>query len=472
MKIIKFLFLGLFSITFMSYLILAGFLYFNEQKSEKLLSSHESTLNRIQSPHKIELIDDGLASFKRRLDLIDSAKESIELEFFIYELDLTARLISDKLVAKAKEGVKVRLLVDFSAPVFKLKPQYANFLKKNGVEVKYYNTSSLLELVAVQHRNHRKFLIIDGEYALTGGRNIANDYFNLSEHYNFLDSDILINGPIVSNIRNSFNLYWSSEFTENPESYNGSSTELDQLIKNLENDRKLYQDLEKQKETLYSSIHKTVCNDITFVTDFPGVTKDKRQTFIAIAQALKETKRKVLAESPYFVIRHGGLKVLEDLSQQNVKVDVLTNGLYSTDAYYTVSALSFSIDELVKTNLSLHAYNGNVPGHFSSPLYPTSKRWGIHSKRAVIDDNTVMIGTYNIDPRSANLNSEVVFICHDGVELASLLTESIKSRIAQSDLILSDGKVQEGSLILKAPLVQKLKYLLAMPLTYFFDFLL
>jgi len=464
--------LGLFGITVLSYLVLAGFLYLNEQKAEEILSSHESTLVRIQSPHKIELIDDGLASFKRRLDLIDSAKESIELEFFIYELDLAARLISDKLVSKANQGVKVRLMVDFSAPVFKLKPQYANFLKKNGVEVKYYNTSSLLELVAVQHRNHRKFLIIDGKYALTGGRNVANDYFNLSSHYSFLDSDILIDGPIVSNIRSSFNLYWNSEYTVSPETFDGETPELDKLINNLGNDRKLYQDLEGQKETLYSSIHKTVCNDLTFVMDFPGVTKDKRQTFKAIAQALQTTKSKVLAESPYFVILHGGLKVLEDLSRRDVKVDVLTNGLYSTDAYYTVSALSFSIDELVKTNLSLHAYNGNVPGHYSSRLYPTSKRWGIHSKRAVIDDKTVMIGTYNIDPRSANLNSEVVFICHEGVELASLLTESIRSRIAESDLILSDGKVHEGTLIKKAPFMQKLKYLLAMPLTFFFDFLL
>lgn len=253
-------------------------------------------MTRIQAPRKIELIDDGLACFERRIDLIESAKETIELEFFIYELDLAARLISDKLIEKAAEGVKVRLLVDFSAPVFKLKPQFANFIKQNSVDVRYYNTSSLLDLVAVQHRNHRKFLIVDGKYALTGGRNVANDYFNLSNHYNFLDSDILIEGPIVSNIKSSFNLYWTSEYSVEPEEHKGPSPELDSLIKNTENDRNLFEDIEKQKEALYS-----------------------------------------------------------------------------TDAYYTVSALAFSIDELLKTNLSLHAYNGSVPGHYSSSLHKTSE---------------------------------------------------------------------------------------------------
>ena len=115
---------------------------------------------------------------------------SIALEFFIYDVDEASRLLTQALIGKAREGVQVRILVDFSAPVFKLKPAYARLLGQAGVKVRYYNTSALYRLVSIQHRSHRKLLIIDEETVLTGGRNIANDYFDLSDHYNFLDSDL------------------------------------------------------------------------------------------------------------------------------------------------------------------------------------------------------------------------------------------------------------------------------------------
>src|SRR4029453_15393735 len=100
--------------------------------------------------------------------------------------------------------------VDFSAPVFKLKPAYARLLGEAGVKVRYYNTSAIYRLGSIQHRSHRKLLIIDEATVLTGGRNIANDYFDLSDHYNFLDSDLEVSGPIVKTVLESFDLYWNS----------------------------------------------------------------------------------------------------------------------------------------------------------------------------------------------------------------------------------------------------------------------
>jgi putative cardiolipin synthase len=102
--------------------------------------------------------------------------------------------------------VRVRILVDFSAPVFELKPAYARLLGEAGVKVRYYNTSAMYRLVSIQHRSHRKLLIIDGDTVLTGGRNIANDYFDLSDHYNFLDSDLEVSGPIVKSVLESFDV--------------------------------------------------------------------------------------------------------------------------------------------------------------------------------------------------------------------------------------------------------------------------
>src|SRR6476620_8879727 len=176
----------------------------------------ESLRAHSSAPHTIAHFDQGAASFHRRLELIASARKSIALEFFIYDVDDASRLLTQALIKRAREGVQVRILVDFSAPVFKLKPAYARLLGEAGVKVRYYNTTAIYRLVSIQHRSHRKLLIIDEATVLTGGRNIANDYFDLSDHYNFLDSDLEVTGPIVKSVLQSFDLYWNSPLAAEP----------------------------------------------------------------------------------------------------------------------------------------------------------------------------------------------------------------------------------------------------------------
>ena len=106
----------------------------------------ESLQTHSTAPHTLTHFDQGAASFHRRLELIQSAKTSIELEFFIYDVDDASRLLTQALMRKAREGVPVRILVDFSAPVFKLKPAYAKVLGEAGVKVRYYNTSTVFTI--------------------------------------------------------------------------------------------------------------------------------------------------------------------------------------------------------------------------------------------------------------------------------------------------------------------------------------
>src|SRR5947208_1661669 len=116
----------------------------------------EGLLAHSAAPHTLTHFDEGAASFQRRLELVASAKRSIALEFFIYAVDDASRLLTQALIRKAREGVQVRILVDFSAPVFQLKPAYARLLGEAGVKVRYYNTSALYRFVSIQHRSHRK----------------------------------------------------------------------------------------------------------------------------------------------------------------------------------------------------------------------------------------------------------------------------------------------------------------------------
>ena len=134
--------------------------------------------------NKVMFIDDGIAGLAMRVNMIRRAKKSIAVEYFIYNPDTAGRIITRELVAAAKRGVKVRVLLDKSKPVFKFNEYYAKELAPLGVEVRYYNAASLWRISSLQFRTHRKLIAIDDVEAITGGRNISDDYFDMSEHFN------------------------------------------------------------------------------------------------------------------------------------------------------------------------------------------------------------------------------------------------------------------------------------------------
>src|SRR5690349_17912900 len=175
-RILRRIVLGLLGLIIGVYLVMAIGLTVLEWIVRENPRIEKSLVADSTAPHAITHFDQGAASFNRRLELIAAAKQSIALEFFIYDVDDASRLLTQALMKKAREGVQVRILVDFSAPVFQLKPAYARLLGEAGVKVRYYNTSAVYRLISSQHRSHRKLLIIDEETVMTGGRNIANEY--------------------------------------------------------------------------------------------------------------------------------------------------------------------------------------------------------------------------------------------------------------------------------------------------------
>jgi cardiolipin synthase C len=400
---------------------------------------HEAIAARSTQPHQVALLDVGFDSLAERLRLIESARQSIELEFFIYEIDTASRLITQALARKAREGVKVRILVDFAMPVFKLAPAYVKTLEMAGVEVRYYNTAGIQRIFAAQHRTHRKLLAVDRERAIVGGRNIGDDYFDLSHQYNFLDSDLLIEGPIAGAITNSFELYWASDWVTRPSEINAEAQAPianDLLGKFSDAELALATELKR-----HTSEHTTsTCNDLQFVTDFPGSGVERRKVFLAIRELAEEARREITVESPYLVLREDGVAVVKNVTQKGVRVRFLTNSLNSTDAFYTVASLASNLQPLHMPNLEVWAYQGQPLARATRAS--ASMRWGVHAKRAVFDDDTVAVGTYNIDPRSANLNSELIVICRGNPALAQDMKASMQMRLDQSRPIV--GTPQAG----------------------------
>lgn len=454
-------------------LLYAAFIGIQEASERQWLGqapSHASIDVRSREPHPVALLDVGFDSLATRMKLIEGAQKSIELEFFIYEIDTASRLVTQALARKAREGVQVRLLVDFAMPVFKLAPHYAAALQEAGVEVRYYNTVGPARFFAANHRTHRKLLVVDRTAGIIGGRNIGNDYFDIGERYNFLDSDLLIRGPVVGAIADSFDLYWISDWVTQPKETANLGDSLSQpglLGPITAAEAALATEL--QQHTPQHSW--STCHDIHFVTDYPGSGVERRKVYQEITRLAQEAKQDIVIESPYLVLLEDGTAVLGTLAQRGVKLQFLTNSLYSTDAFYTVASLARGLGQLQMPRLEVWAYGGQPLAGATRPT--TAGRWGVHAKRAVFDDHTVAVGTYNIDPRSANLNSELMVVCRNNRELAASVRESIGARMAQSRAVV--GTSAPGgfdALVEGADRATLLKMRAITPFTHLLDILL
>lgn len=330
------------------YFIIAGGLLIMSKMAVMEGVDMKSTRGEFKSPHRFKILDHGIYSLKSRIEMIRRAEKSIELEFFIFDLDQTSRALMGELIKKAKEGVNVRILVDFSKPIFRLGPAYAKYLSEFGIEVRYYNTAPLYRLVSIQHRTHRKILVVDDKEAIVGGRNIADEYFDMDPVYNFLDSDVHVVGEVAKFIREGFDAYFDSKITHKPD-----------------------------------------------LNDVPEDTMTETINFM----------------------------------------------------------------------------NGDQSG--DQGLYMKEARWGVHAKRAVFDKKHTLVGTYNIDPRSANLNGELVIICKDSPELAEATLLSMEERLKVASQIIGEGEIKNmDALYSKAGFKTKVMMILMMPFSSLFQFLL
>lgn len=463
----------------LAYAVLISLIKYDELSSTVLKSEIPPLIKTSTKDHKLVLINSGLASLWKRIQLIQQAEKSIELEYFIYDLDTSSRLITQELIKKARQGVKVRVIVDFSLPVFKLNPFVAAFMKKSGIEVKYYNTTSIMNIWSTQHRSHRKLLVVDDKYVITGGRNIADDYFEISEHYNFFDTDLLIEGEIVSSIVESFNIYWNSPLAVSAHNLKTDFTDEEMsaalnYIDHEEKTEKLLSGVNVKGQELYEKSLNTHCKNITYATDHPGTGLAQRVVYDVLEKESQGAADNIWIESPYFVVQKEGLEHMRQLLGRNIKIKVLTNSLHSTDAYYTVSAMSSNLKNLFFSGMEIWTYGGRARN--SAELIDgqvTSSRWGLHSKRGVIDDKTSLIGTYNMDPRSANLNSELVVVCRDNPELAQAIKADIKSRLEDSHPVVKDGCIEcSKNLIKDADFLSIVKFFVFIPLAGQLQFLL
>ena len=343
--------------------------------------------------------------------MIERARESIEVESFVYDVDFSGKVFTQALLKRAREGVRVRVLVDG----FKrqLDDFYAHALAREGVEVRYYNNFRFPFLKRYNYRNHRKLLVVDGVEMLTGGRNISDMYFELGSQLNFLDRDIWVSSPLVAQTAlETFNHYWDSFVTERPAAVSSTSEpyrKAEKFLQLTESEQKKLKDLRafaRGQLAVEESSFRGTCEQLTFVTDSPylpymgyGHIPPRREVSSSLRNQTLAVEHSLHVESGYVVFNDAKEPLLDYLLDKKIQVSLLTNGFAATDWPIVSSAFHANAAYWIERGMQAFLYTGSAPPEQDFFLPETrSSRFGVHSKTFVFDEHSFFIGSYNLDP--------------------------------------------------------------------------
>jgi putative cardiolipin synthase len=390
------------------------------------------------------VLEKGEEALLARAWLADHAEKSIDIQYFIWSTDNIGILASESLLRAAERGVKVRVLVDdllIDAPPDAL---IALALHPN-IDVRIYNpkmtvgTSKVKRICnvvtglrSVNQRMHDKTALFDGMVGITGGRNMADEYFDYDHRYNFRDRDALVMGPVVTEMEESFARFWASP----------QATPVEKLLAG-----ELKRMTPERMKTIYAGLHayagkpenfapevresllnlprkfdgllrEMVWDDVRFLSDLPGKNEARHslggggRITAELAGLLRNAEKRVTIQSPYLVMPKGGLELFRGLVKKGVEVRIVTNSLAATDNLQAFSGYRKQRKAILKAGIRVYEFRPDPAiRRRLIERYPRLEKepptFAIHAKSMVIDGETLFVGTFNLDPRSANLNTEV-----------------------------------------------------------------
>jgi len=416
----------------------------------------------------VYVLDTGTEALLARAWLADHARASIEVQYFIWSTDNIGILASEALLRAAERGVKVRVIVDdllIDAPDKTL----LALAKHPGVDIRIYNpkhsvgtpTHKRVLNVAtnfrgVNQRMHDKTFIVDGKLAITGGRNMADEYFDYDHEYNFRDRDALLLGEAVKTMQASFERFWNSELCATVESrYDGLGLMKKNVRVNDDEIATIYRELHEYAnapENFAPDVHAAIdaapgafpamagevaWGGVTFVSDLPGKNDSVISlgggglTTTALAQLIEDARERIVIQSPYLVLSGEAMELFDRAVKRGVKVRINTNSMASTDNIQAFSGYRSQRGKLLRMGLEIFEYKPE-PESQSATMQRIAELGGkapvfaLHAKTMVIDSRIAYIGTFNADPRSENLNTEVGVIA-DNEQLARTVEAAIET---------------------------------------------
>ncbi len=396
---------------------------------------------------------DGIDALSARLLLAARAERSIDLQYYLIKNDTVGRALLKALLDAADRGVRVRLLLDdiftsgYDSGMAAL-DSHPNF------EIRIFNPfnrgaagrtlGAATSFRRVNRRMHNKTFTVDSQITIIGGRNIADEYFGAREDAQFGDLDVIGIGPVVSDVSVMFDSYWNHEtalpvlaFTKPLDDAGGTldklRVSLNESAERIKETRYAEAVLDRVMEQVEADTSAFTWASYSLVYDSPdkGVSskaKSAGSVLTPLADSLRAAAREVLIVSPYFVPRKSGIEAFSNMQRRGVDVTIVTNSLAANNQFTVHGGYAPSRKPLLKNGVQIFEVRPDAEVLGTEYVDSDNGRATLHTKAFIVDRERVFIGSFNFDPRSANINTEMGVIINDA-NLATYFAERVKEAL-------------------------------------------
>jgi putative cardiolipin synthase len=410
------------------------------------------------------LIRKGRMAFNTRIALTDLAQHSLDLQYYIWEADATGRLFAQRVVKAADRGVRVRVLLDDNNFTGR-DPILAALDAHPNIEIRMFNPFAhrsthmldfLLDFSRVNHRMHNKLFVMDNALAIVGGRNIGDDYFGVSSHANYRDVDIAAGGPVVRQASGVFDHFWNGEWavpmaalTHRKYSSEDANATISKIRESSATDAYPYpldRDVAAMKSRIDTLIDQFIWAPGQMVWDDPGsirLTGGTTELIEGLYNRMEKLNQEMLIEAPYFVVQEQGRAKVKELHERGIRMRALTNSLASNDVVAAHVGHAKHRKELVENGMEIYELRADA-GSIRDPFASGSSDAALHAKILVFDRRDVFIGSFNLDPRSAFINTEAGLYIESpklASQVIAYMNEGVEPQNSYRLLLDQNGKI-------------------------------
>jgi putative cardiolipin synthase len=397
-------------------------------------------------------LPDGMDALSARLLMAERAERTIDAQYYLVKSDIVGREFILTLLDAADRGVRVRLLVDdiftggYDAGMAGL-DTHPNF------EIRVFNPfarrsarfmDGITSFSRINRRMHNKSFTVDNQITIIGGRNIADEYFGARKDAKFGDLDVVGIGPVVAEISATFDEYWNHEraapvaaFAKMPDDPDAElvrvRAELGEARKNILNTP--YSDAIEDKilEFVENDEKSFIWAPYEVAVDSPDKSikskaSEAQKITTTLYGSLQNANQSMTIISPYFVPRKSGIEALTGIRDRGIDVTIITNSLAANNQSSVHAGYASSRKPLLKAGVKIYEVRPDADISGSELMAASGAKATLHTKAFIVDRDEVFIGSFNFDPRSADINTELGVIIKSP-ELADFYSDAIDEKI-------------------------------------------
>ncbi len=404
------------------------------------------------------LLNSNEEALRWRIALVDAAEHSLDVQYYFWWGDAAGDLLMKHVIDAADRGVRVRILLDDLSTILEnhRKPKVRDWETARldahpNIELRLYNvwrTRSMIgrffeyfgDMSRINQRMHNKLLLADNRAAITGGRNIGDEYFGYAREFNFRDLDLLGIGDVARQASHTFDRFWNSEWVvpasalKVPDDKQDLDAERPAMLRQIEQSTVLQRfPLERagwqaELEKLERDVH---IGKSRVVTDAPAPNAVRHRMPAAIRDLMLSAKRELIISNSYVIPEDSDIQLLRGLTGRGVKVKLLTNSLASQDVPAVNSHYKQWREKLLDTGIELYEARPDAAVRATLADTPPTRAgfMGLHVKALAIDRERCFVGSMNFDPRSAELNSEMGLVVESrplAAQLAAIIEQDMR----------------------------------------------